>query len=353
MSIIVLRGLLAQNEDHSLIAEISTFQQIGIESKLSKFELEPDDLFESAILGQSNLVLDQGPLTVAAMGLNPPERSLHFHLSMLSLLGDSIRSDIAVPTQGEYKVISEQLERLNTKNLTVLLGEGLDHALVREQMLEIRTTKPSVVCANGLHASRPEGDGENEIRRFIDDSVNLLAEQEFNLRRIDQGVAPINICWPWGQGQRQQIPNRGLELGVPWRVRAYSLAVRGLARLSGFRPEKLPALNEIDFRSLSRTIQGESPTMTIIDFGSEPTDEQAREVNLGRLNEFGSQLIGPLLEWRRESKSDLYFVATNSANQGLAAFCLKENARDLFPFDERSLTERRVETINLKNLLEK
>ena len=352
MAIVVLRGLLTLDEDHSVITNISAFRQIGIESKLFKFELEPDELFESAILGHSNLVLDQGPLTVAALGWNPPERSVHFHLSLLSLIRDSVGCDIPLPTFAESKVISEQMERLNTDNLTVLLGEGLDHALVREQRLEIRTTKPSVVCANGLAASLPEGDNENEMRRFIDDSINLLAEQEFNVRRTDHGIAPINLCWPWGQGERQRIPNRALELGVPWRVRAHSLALRGLAKLSGFRPEKLPVCKEIDFRSLGRTIQGESPTMTIIDFEPAPTDEESREAYLVRLNDLGTQLIEPLLEWRRESKSDLCFIASNQANQGLAAFCVKENARDLFPFDERSLTERRVDTTNLTNLLE-
>ena len=352
MAIIVFRGLLGDDEDHSVIGDILAVRQLGEESKTSKFQLDPDESFESAILGHSNLVLDQGPLTVAALGWNPPEGSLHFHLSLLSLGGDAVHTPANLPSPEEVKVIERQLALLNTKNLTVLVGEGLDHALVREKRIEIRTAKPSEAVKNGLVASLPEGDSENELRRFIDDSVNVLAEQEFNRRRIDNGVAPINLCWPWGQGERQRIPNRAIELGFPWMVRTNSLAMRGLAKLSGFQAEKLPVFSEIDLVGLGKTIQRDHRSLTIIDIGSCPADDEQREAFHLRIEELGGKLVGPLLDWHKEAKGNLGFVATNRQGGGLLARCAPQNERDHFPFDERSVTEKRVEWMSLTRLLD-
>ncbi|MEI7985051.1 MAG: hypothetical protein WCI55_05430 [Armatimonadota bacterium] len=352
MPIIIFRGLLGENEDHSVVGSDPVFRQLGVESKIFKFQLDPDEVFEAAVLGHSDLVLDQGPLTVASMGFNPPERSVQFHLSLLSVNGDQIRSQVPPPSIEEFKDIQAQLIRLNTKSLTVLIGEGLDHALVCEKRLDIRTTSPSIACQNGKQKSLPEGDSENEFRRFIDDSENLLTEQEFNQRRIDHGISPINLCWPWGQGQRPQVPNRALELGYPWKVLARSIALRGLAKLSGFRPYRMPLFEFLDYSKLAGEIQADPRSLVIIDVPPVPEGEEEREAFQDRITSLGVKLIDPLLQWRRESKGDLVFVATNREKDGLIAYVTKENERDHFPFDERSFTERRVPMLGFKNLLE-
>ncbi len=352
MPIIIFRGLLGENEDHSVIGNDPVFRQLGVESKLFKFQLGPDETFEAAVLGLSDLVLDQGPLTVAAMGYNPPERSVQFHLSLLSATGDQIRTQVPPPSSEESKVIQAQLMRLNTKSLTVLIGEGLDHALVCEKRLDIRTISPSIACLNGKQKSLPEGDSENDFRRFIDDSENLLAEQEFNHRRIDHGIPPVNLCWPWGEGQLQRVPNRALELGYPWKVQARSIALRGLAKLSGLRPFKLPLFEFLDFSKLARDIQADPRSLVIIDVPPLPEEVEEREVFLSQITSLGVKLIAPLLEWRQETKGELVFVAMNRANEGLIGFCMKANERDNYPFDERSLTEKRIQNIELTALLE-
>lgn len=72
------------------------------------------------------------------------------------------------------------------------------------------------------------------LRRFIDDSINLLGEQEFNLRRIDEGLAPVNLIWPWGQGFPPVIPNLALQRGTPCHVLSPALGLRGLSKMCGY-----------------------------------------------------------------------------------------------------------------------
>ena len=82
----------------------------------------------------------------------------------------------------------------------------------------------------------PEGDNEPALRRFIDDSINLLSELEFNAERLDKGLLPVNLLWPWGQGIRTDVPNLALMRGAPATVLSDSLRLEGVARLAGYRP---------------------------------------------------------------------------------------------------------------------
>ena len=155
--------------------------------------------------------LRQGPLTISALGADPPDRSTHFHVSVGALVEGQVIVPSSGPTPDELKVIVEAGKRLNTKLLTFVAGSGLDHGLVWEKEGDLATTPPPTSYAE----SRPEGDGESLLRRFIEDSINLLSEQEFNIRRIDAGVAPLNILWPWGHGVRRPVPNLALRRGGP------------------------------------------------------------------------------------------------------------------------------------------
>lgn len=352
MAVVVFRGLLGEDEDHSVIGNDPWFRQVGKTSKTLRFELPPDEHFESALLGHSNLILDQGPLTVAALGWNPPEGSVHFHVSLLSWNENSVLGQIPPPTEAEFRIIEEQIARLNSRKLTVLTGEGLDHAMVFEKRIELSTVPPSGICKLGFIASRPDGDGEAEIHRFIDDSLNILAEQEFNVRRMDLGVPPINLCWPWGQGERQSVPNRALALRYPIKVLARSLALRGLAKLSGFRPERLSNSLQLDKDLVLDTIRNEPRSLVVLDCGLQPVNEDDFECFKEYAAEIGSKIVEPLLDWRLENQKSLTFVVTNSSNEGLVALGVKENERDMFPFDERSLLEKKVEPINLARLLD-
>src|SRR5579864_8245995 len=74
--------------------------------------------------------LRQGPLTVAALGADPPDRSTHFHLSLMSFDDGIARlPKVDIASEEQQKVI-ELTKKLNTKTLTIVEGEGLDHGLV-------------------------------------------------------------------------------------------------------------------------------------------------------------------------------------------------------------------------------
>lgn len=350
MSVIVFRGLLEDSESFSAIREIEAFRILASRSSTRKYFLR-EDTFDSALLGHRELSIPQGPLTVAALGWDPPERSTHFHLSLLSVDGDTLSEP---DVDEDLSEVVSALRVLNTKSMTLLEGEGKDHALVWERRVDLRTLEPHEAKGMGYLAARPEGDQENDLRRLIDDSVNVLSELDVNKRRIDAGIAPVNIVWPWGQGIRPTVSNLALRLGYPWRVASASLALRGYARLSGLRIQAWPRLNQIHGKDVSRVIEEfkkESHLLLDIDFSGLQGEEHLEE-KIYKADVLGRTLLLPLLEYCKDRDYPLWILASNSANDGLISSVeFRDSGRDMFPFDERVLTEREVPEVNLTQLL--
>lgn len=351
MAVLVLSGLLADNESESIVREVEAFKILSDVSSINRFVVSDDEDFEAVLLGHHDLKIAPGPLTVAALGWHPPERSTHFHVSLLSLDGDVVKVPTGLLEDAQRRELESALTKLNSKSMTMLMGEGFDYALVWERRIDMLTHSPEYVGDHGLKASLPEGDFENDLRRLIDDSVNILSELELNQRRIDAGELPVNLAWPWGHGERVSVPNQALRFGYPWNVLTCSLSLRGYARLSGLSPSRIEPRKQLNERKLGRlveTIKKEPRSMVMIDFkeGDDPEEKAYTLDSLGR------GLLLPLMEDARERKLPFAVVATGGNGSGLIArWSEKASERDMFPFDERSLHEKGVVQTDLAQLL--
>jgi len=298
--------------------------------------------------------LRQGPLTVAALGADPPPRSTHFHLSVLSHTdGKLTNSDLGIPA-AQAQIIEENAKRLNTKLLTFVKGSAKDHALVWEGLGDLGMHNPTAFADEPMKDRLPEGDAESMLRRYIDDSINLLSEMEFNERRIDEGLPPFNVLWPWGDGVRTDVPNLAIRRGAPATVESASLRLAGLSYLVGYRHgdrdgvgqgvrTRLAALAE-------RMISGDQVIAVL-----EGPQELRRKGQLEELewfvSEFDQKLLSPLLEASLKDESRISLISPGPGlGLALKLHAVKQN--NSTPFDERALEERTVPTSALHALVE-
>lgn len=211
-------------------------------------------------LRREDVQLSEGVLIVAAVGANPPPGSVHFAVTPLVLSGDALRQPETRLTDNERTKMVQCAERLNTRQLTFVWSADPWGLVWEEGSLDLATVPPNEV--SGYRASLPQGDGEPLLRRWIDDSINLLADCEFNRRRVDEGIEPINVLWPWGHGMRVPMPNLTLRAGTPIRVISASWRLRGLARLCGVAHPFPGALGQGTNTRLE-TLVSEFPGVTI------------------------------------------------------------------------------------------
>ena len=211
--------------------------------------------------------LRPGPLLVSAFGADPPERSTHFHLSLLQSVDGRASDSTLEVSDEELREVLEAAKKLNTKTLTLVAGEGRDHGLVWEGLGDMRTHGLQELAEKPVRQCLPEGDPEVMLRRYIDDSINLLSELELNVRRAGEELPLLNLLWPWGEGIRLRVPNLALRRGGPAWVVSESLRLQGLARLAGYiHVDRAPLRKGINLNleSVSRTILQRSPALVWI-----------------------------------------------------------------------------------------
>lgn len=311
---------------------------------------------EAAFLGLDprEIAVAPGPLMVAAFGTSPPTGSVCFAVQVLSTDDGLTISQTRLTTlPGEAEQIVEAAWRLETTEMRLVKGTALEHGLVLvDGKLELVTTPPTEVTV--IKKALPEGEHEALLRRFIDDSMNLLTPLEFNRRREDEGLPPLNLLWPWGQGLVQSLPNLALQRGEPAWVMSGSRRIQGLCRLLGYvhtDPDAFGNGINLPFKDLLEHARKNPLTVTVLDgpgrLRGAGRIEEAQWV-IRRLEE---EVIQPLLDDAAQKRTALLVAAPGFAprpetsmpdsQEGVSMLNRSDTlAKSSLPFDERALESR-------------
>jgi hypothetical protein len=342
---VILDGMLL-DEEFSVLRK--RFPRLEEEGEVCRVRV-PENVFtpEALFLGlhPEEAQMAHGPLTVSGLGADPPERSTQFAVACLSLQDDRISLPPSTEIEpDEWKVLNEVGRRLNAKNLTFLPFRAGEAALVWEELRGMKCTPPSEAGGSTFSSVLPTGERDEVLRRWIDDSINLLFESEFNRRRIDHGKPPLNVLWPWGPGQRFAVPRLVIRRGQPALVVSQTLRLAGLARLAGYRVfDSAPYAKGVNspFAKYNSAVGEWKRGVTVFsDRHGFALPEQAEELDYW-ISNFSSQFLTPFME-TVEAENELLVLCCNSTS-GIAVHWQKGVSRsNHVPFDERALGERRL-----------
>jgi len=369
--VVIVPGLLSLPERESYLRQtLPNLARLAEISVISKVAASPKTITpESYLFGlPPDLIrLAQGPLTVSALGFDPPEKSTHFHLSLMSYVDGLASFPKALPTYEEVELLLSLAKKLDSRFLTTCKGEGLDHGLVWESLGDLGTTRASDVEGNPIREHLPEGDADRLLRRYIDDSINLFSELEMNERRIDEGLSPFNLLWPWGQGVRHSCPNLALKRGEPVFVESSSMRLAGLTRLVGYRHGDRSVLGRglaLKLRKMATNLWSKDAAIGFVDVPLE-LRQMGREEELGWfIKQLDQEFIAPLLENHLKEPSRLTFVTpgpiqpTQFEQMVPSPIGLSLSAEtavpssNIYPCDERALDERSIPLKDLWSLIE-
>lgn len=338
----MLSGALGSLDGPSLLRESGLS---GLSGRVSLVEWRPGWL-EAACLGWATKEAPAGPMLVAALRHDPPPRSVHFWLTLGGLIDGETLADPGRVTDGEATEAMAAVARLQTPRLVPVVGRGADHGLVwLDGSLDHATTAWSPGAK--YREVWPEGDGESMLRRFIEDSVELLGRSEANARRRDEGRQEINLAWPWGGGFRPDVPNLALRHGALVRVESRSWALQGLARLGGLPHGDPLAFGKRVATDWSRLVAADGPVVVFAGSVGEAWSEGGPDRGAHEAANAWRELIEP---WAHDPSTRLLVVATGP-DVGLA--CWQEPATEPgpLPFDERALDDRRLGRERLADLV--
>ncbi|MBX3096628.1 MAG: hypothetical protein KF812_07180 [Fimbriimonadaceae bacterium] len=319
---------------------------------------EPGGTDEAAYLGVEprRIDLKEGPLVASAFAIEPPHRSVMMRVDIASIDENGRFQSIRPrPRPNELKEIENALLRLSTSRLIPVAGDEGVHVLVWEDgSLDLGLHVPTDAEGRAMRDNLPEGDGEVMLRRFIDDSVNLLRELPFNHERIEEGQTPINVLWPWGAGRYESTPDAARERGRPVSVATRDLRMRGVARQLGDFP--------VNAAGWYRGVHPDWKCWTIDHeaavFESDAWTQMRR---YGKFDEMAWAFERWQDDWLEPIWAEQETVVTviapaqeqDGTADGIALTFDPEwpRAEPMFPFDERSLDERRLTCENLVDVI--
>lgn len=348
-SVWIWPGLLGSPDDTpwtrtDLPVLIAAWQRASIERLI----VPRSGLTEASWLGvePNRIHLEEGPLMAAAFRTEPSPKAVLFRVDIGSLDDhEVIHVPEPSPTAAELKAISEALPRLATRRLTPLPGQGAIHLLVWEDgSLDLQTCPWPEAVGKRLRDVLPEGDGESQLRRFIDDSVNLLDELEINHVRREEGQRLLNLFWPWGQGRQEPTPNAARERGRPVAIATADLRLRGLAQLLGDWPVAAEGWRRGVFPDWRRWQTGSTVEVLHTDFWALARTHHRFDEMAFAWEAWQAEWFAPRWETGEHVISVVALGEPHEEADGLMVTFDPNRAvaENRIPFDERTLSEQRV-----------
>lgn len=214
--------------------------------QVTPVEMYPgSDAANMALLGYDpkRYYTGRGPVEAAAMSIPLEPRDVAFRCSLISTDGETLLDYSAghITTAEAAPIIELANEKLGTSYLRIFQGVSYRHILRwTDGPVELKTAPPHESMGKRLHEIYPVGDMDTRVKRFCEDSLNLLDELPFNRQRRAEGKMPANMLWPWSPGRTPVMPSFTQQRGVTGGVISAVDVVRGLGKLTGLEIIHVP-----------------------------------------------------------------------------------------------------------------
>lgn len=303
----------------------------------------------------------RGPIEATAMGVPMNPKDVAFRCSLVHSDGTTMLdySSGHISTEESKPLIELIQQKLGGRKFDFYPGVQYRHIMVwREGKVDMKTIPPHDFSDQPLGGHWPEGDGAEMLKQLMYDSLEILNDHPINVRRREQGKAPGNMIWLWGQGYAPSLPNFLQTRGVTGGVITAVDVVRGLGRAAGMQIIDVPGATgyiDTDYVAKARYAIDALSRLDLVYVHIESPDESGHEGNiehkLRSIEDTDKKVIGTLRQGM--AKVDSYRilivpdhktpVALRTHEEGPVPFLLYDstapNRLSHFPFDERAVVE--------------
>jgi 2,3-bisphosphoglycerate-independent phosphoglycerate mutase len=324
------------------------------------------DVANMAILGYDprRYYTGRGPLEALAMGISLEEDDVAFRCSLISTDGERILDHSAgnISNEEAHPLIRLVDEKLGTRYWRFFPGVGYRHVMVwHEGPTEIRCTPPHDIVGEPWQKHLPQGEGEQKLRRLIEDSLNLLDDHPINRRRRDEGKMPANMIWTWGQGLAPKLPAFWLQRGVTGAVVAEVDLVKGIGRAAGLEVPQVPGATgylHTDYRAIGaaalRMLEKHAFVFIHVEAPDEAGHQGDPEAKAWALEQIDEHIVAQLVDGLKEYDYRMLVlpdhatpVTIRTHRAGAVPFMLYDSREDLsrgslLTFDESAVEETKL-----------
>jgi 2,3-bisphosphoglycerate-independent phosphoglycerate mutase len=198
------------------------------------------------------------PLEAASMGITQNPSEVAFRCDFVTALDDQLVDASAswISPRESQLLIQELNQKLFSSGVRLHAGQGYKNILIvsdpalAQSLDEVECAPPRTLIGQKFSKSLPAGKNAGVLLDWMNQSKRILENHEINRVRIDLGENPANMIWPWGQGQKLNLPSFEKRFGRRGALMSDSDFARGLGKALGLKVVKAwdwPAALEEDF----------------------------------------------------------------------------------------------------------
>ncbi len=266
----------------------------------------------SAPTGEGGLLPSLGALEATAIGAPLYARDVAFRVNLSSLgesgvVGGTSGGEVATE---DALVLMETVDRkLSTRRLRFYPGRHAAHVMAwTDGPVGIECTPAPLAEGKPVEEVLPRGEGDGALRQLIWDSVELLNGHRINYRRVEEGLAPVNLVWPWAPGLPPNLRHFALKTGLKAAASATRLEVLGAARAAGLHTQAVGA--ELGDLHAALVAAGAENALAYAHLDLPPLFEHPTdpEAHLRAVTRLDTELVAPVLREVRKSAEAVRLV---------------------------------------------
>jgi 2,3-bisphosphoglycerate-independent phosphoglycerate mutase len=353
------------------VARTPNLDSLAQKGRAGAVQVTPVDMYPGsdaanmALLGYNpaQYYTGRGPVEAAAMGIPMDPRDVAFRCSLVTTDGEKLIDYSAghIATEDARAIIELANQKLGTSAITLFPGVSYRHIMRwHDGPVDVKTAPPHENMGKQLSEILPVGDEETRLRKFIDDSINLLDPLPYNRARRDQGKAPANMLWPWSPGRSPELPSFFRMRGMTGAVISAVDVVRGLGKLTGLEVINVPGATgyfDTNYEGKARYAIDALNRHDFVWVHVEAPDEAGHagsiDEKIRAIENFDRLVVGTLLDGLKKlddfrllcAPDHMTPVRTRGHMVGPVPYLLFDSRRELsgprLPFDERAVQDSR------------
>ena len=184
------------------------------------------DVCSMSLLGYDPRKYHKGraPLEAAALDVPMSLTDWIFRVNLVTVIDGKMQDHSAgqISSTESRRLLGEFAERFRFDGVTLYPGVSYRNIMVDRSADdgpgrdwdELETTAPHDVPGQPIRKHLPVGGKDAKLlQQFIAESEVFLAGHEINATRREMGELPATHFWPWGQGQRPDVPSFAQRFG--------------------------------------------------------------------------------------------------------------------------------------------
>lgn len=202
-------------------------------------ELPPgSDVANLSLLGYDPSAHYSGRAPIEAAGGNIPMAAddVAFRCNLVTIENGAMKDYSAghISTAEAHQLIAAVQAKLGKPGLAFHGGVSYRHLLIwKNGPTALITQPPHEITDRSIDPNLPQGQRQDEVRRLMHDSREILRNHPVNQARIAAGKNPATQIWLWGQGHALRLPAYREQFGHTGIVVSAVDLVRGLGLLAG------------------------------------------------------------------------------------------------------------------------